>query len=118
MTTLATETPMVLGTVPTRRRRVSPAGGRFDPQVIAARLEHARQKYAIDVKEIAAAIWPHQDEPRFTWYKKVNRRMSDFDLAELGLAVEFIARRAGKALHGFPFVDEALADQLEPKRKG
>ncbi len=44
--------------------------------------------------------------------------MSDFDLAELGLAVEFIARRAGKALHGFPFVDEALADQLEPKRKG
>lgn len=97
------------------RKRLSPAGGRYDPDVIAARVESTRARHQIPVKEIAGAIWPHQDEPRFTWYKKTNRRDSEFDNAELGLIADYFSRRLSKKLIGWPFIDEDLSDLLEPK---
>lgn len=80
---------------------------------IARRVETLRERLGVDVKEIAAELWPKQREPWYSWYKKVNLRESQFDNAELSRIADFFSRRSGRSLIGWPYIDEHLADQLE-----
>jgi hypothetical protein len=90
-------------------------GGRYDPDLIRSRVDHLRAKLEVSPKEIGGAVWPGMtgDNAARAWYKRTSQRAQDFTLPELDRAIDYLAVKAGRALPGFPFIDEADSERLE-----
>jgi hypothetical protein len=104
-------------------------GGRFDPVTLGRRLENARQMAGLSQKDISTELWPKQspESARQAWSKMVNGSLRDFNLAEVELAVDLLARSLsnhpehpelrGTKLPGFPFIDLRESRSLEVGRR-
>lgn len=86
----------------------------YDVEVIADRLDEARERARMSVKEIALEIWPQQgDNARYSWYKKVDNRGSSFEIWEISRAVEVLRAHGLAAPAGWPFLDWEYASVVE-----
>jgi hypothetical protein len=106
----------------TRKHLKARKGGRFDPDLVARRLDALRAKAGVEPKVIGPVIWPNQLPENATreWWKRANSRSKDFDLPEIEAALDYlipIARKngtvEGRHLPGFPFVDLWVAEKME-----
>jgi hypothetical protein len=97
-------------------------GGRFDPSVIADRLEALRELAEVEPKDVGGAIWPSQttENAARSWYKRAKQKRTPFSLPEIQAAVDYLApaaKRLGKiqvtVLPGFPFIDLFVSIAVE-----
>jgi hypothetical protein len=113
---LATKKPMLFNTVPGPRKRLSWCrdGGRYDPRVIVGRLDQLRAKLDVPPKEIGAHIWPKQEGENAAraWYKRTTQMRQPFSLPEIDLAVDYLEKRLGYEIPGFPFIDVRDAERI------
>ena len=115
--------PMLRETVTKERKRLKlRPGGRFDPSVIADRLEQLRELAEVDPKVIGSHVWPSQttDNAARSWWKRAKQKRAAFTLPEIQEAVDYLlaeANRRGaldsKVLPGFPFVDLFISIAIE-----
>jgi hypothetical protein len=97
-----------------RERLYGKPGDRFDPDVIASRVDTLRALVGVENKDVAHFIWPAQEVENAyrTWLKRASSRLKDFELPELSRAVDYLAEEGVRrgylvdvAMPGFPFVD-------------
>lgn len=105
-----------------RKRPKAKAGDRFDPGVIADRLEALRELADVKPWDVGSAIWTNQtaENAARSWYKRATQKRQAFNLAEIQAAVDYLvaeASRTGKlnakVLPGFPFVDLWVSIAIE-----
>lgn len=123
MTRRKRKPPMLPAAVTKKRERLKlRSGGRFDPSVIADRLEALRELAEVEPKDVGGAIWSAQEPENAarSWYKRVTQKRTPFSLAEIQEAVDYllpVANRLGKidakVLPGFPFVDLFVSIAIE-----
>lgn len=99
----------------TRRRESTEPPSRFDPEEIADRIDKARERAGLTVPQLAAELWPEQGaNARFSWYKKVARRGSSFELWEIDRVCAILPRLNPSVdpPPGWPFIDWDYANAL------
>jgi hypothetical protein len=124
--TLATKRTRLYDPVSAKRNHLKHGqkGGRFDPVMLANRIERFRAMVGVEPKDVAAAVFPNQDRDNATrsWYKRANQHRAPFQLGEIEVAVDYLlaeGRKKGsvpadvRLLHGFPFIEYADAVKVE-----
>lgn len=122
LATLATD-PSTLFPMARRRQqlRYGSAGGRFDPIMLARRLERFRADVDVEPKDVGQTIFPKQkpDNAVRSWYRLV--RTGKLQLGAIEAVVDYLVAEAlrkgkmpegAKELPGFPFIEALDAARI------
>jgi transcriptional regulator with XRE-family HTH domain len=88
--------------------------GRYDHGRAAAEVERMRRELGLSQKDVAITI--DITEPEYS--QKKRGIDNSFSLDEFGRIAEYFARKSGRPLIGFPFLDRQLQDVVDRKAGG
>lgn len=95
--------------------RTSPTrgAGRYDMREINLRVERMRVACGLLAKQVASEVGLTEAQ----WSKKMTLKGSSFSIPELGRLADFFAKKTGRLLIGWPFIDPDMSDLLDSLRR-